>query len=69
MGPRYLRSFSTWNQIDEILGGKDRLFHQIGGSRTLSKYHATECKEFRLEEHCMQVWGAQSISVRQWTRI
>ena len=27
MGPRYLGSFSSWNQADEILGGKDRLFH------------------------------------------
>ena len=56
MGPRYLGSFSTWNQTDEILGGRDRLFHQMGGSRTFSKYHTTECKEFCLEEHRVQVW-------------
>ena len=41
----------------------------MGRSKTLSKYHATECKELRLEEHRVQVWGAQSISVQQRTTI
>ena len=27
MGSRYLGSFSSWNQADEVLGGRDRLFH------------------------------------------
>ena len=27
MGSRYLGSFFSWNQADEILGGRDRLFH------------------------------------------
>ena len=64
IGPRYLRSFSTWNQIDEILGGRDILFHQVDGSRTLNKYHTTECKELRLEEYRVQIQGAQCISIR-----
>ena len=31
--------------------------------------HTTECKEFRLEKYCVQVWGALSANVRQWTTI
>ena len=27
MGSRYLGSFSSWNQANEVLGGRDRLFH------------------------------------------
>ena len=34
-----------------------------------SKDHATECQEIRLEEHCVQIWGAQGIDIRQWTTI
>ena len=69
MGSRYLRSFSSWNQADEILGGRDRLFHYVGRSRTLSKHHVTECKELRLEKYHVQVWGASSASVQQRTAI
>ena len=64
-----LSPFSNWNQADEVLCCRDRLFHYVGRSRTLGKHHATECKELRLEKHCVQVWGALSTSVRQWMTI
>ena len=69
IGARHFGSLSTWDEVDEISGSRYRLFHQVGRSRTLGKYHTTKCQELCLEEHCMQVWGAQSISVWQWTTI
>ena len=44
-------------------------YFKVGRSRTLGKHHTTECKELRLEKHYVQVWGAPSTSVRQWTKI
>ena len=69
MGIRYLGSFSTRNQADEIFGGGNRLFHQMGGSGTPSKDYTTKCQEFRLGEHCVQVWNAQGFDIRQWMTI
>ena len=58
MGFGYLRPLSTWNQANEIFRNWDQLFHQVGGSRALSKDHIAECQKIHLEEHCMEVWGA-----------
>ena len=69
MGIRYLGSLSTWNQADAIFGSGNRLFHQVGGSGAPSKDHITKCQELRLEEDYVQVWGAQSIDIRQQTTI
>ena len=49
--------FSKWVEAEPL------------ASRTFGKHHATECKELRLEKHCVQVWGAPSTSVRQWMTI
>ena len=38
----------------------------MGGSEALSKYHTTKCEELHLEKHCVQIWGAQSIDIRQF---
>ena len=56
MGARHLGSLSTWDKVDEISDNRYQLFHQMGRSVTLGKYHITKCQELRLEEHCVQVW-------------
>ena len=69
MGSRHLGPFSSWKQANEVLGGRDRLFHKVGRGRTPREYHTTECKELRLEKYSVQVWGALGVSVRQWMTI
>ena len=34
-----------------------------------SGYHTTKCEKLRLEKYSVQVWGAPSVSIRQWTTI
>ncbi|XP_030936622.1 uncharacterized protein LOC115961854 [Quercus lobata] len=48
----YFGSLPFGNKADEVLSGGHRLLHQMGGSRTVGKYHTTECEKFRVEEHC-----------------
>ena len=55
MGTGHFGSLPFGNKVDEVFSGEHRLFHQMGGGRTVGKYHITECEKFRVEEHCMQI--------------
>ena len=54
---------APWPFADEVFSGGHRLLYQMGGGRTVGKYHTTECEKLRVEKHYMQVWSAKGIGV------
>ncbi|XP_030958282.1 uncharacterized protein LOC115980140 [Quercus lobata] len=63
MGTGHFGSLPFGSKADEVSSGGHRLLHQMGGGRTVGKYHATECEKLRVEEHRMQIWSAEGIGV------
>ena len=63
MGTGHFGSLPFGNKADEVFSGGHQLLHQMGGSRTVGKYHTTECEKLCAEEHYMQIWSAEGIGV------
>ena len=43
------------NSTAKIPGGRYRLLHQVGGSRSTGHHHGEKCVKFCMEEHHLQV--------------
>ena len=69
IGTRYYGTFPNRTETDEISDGRDRLLHQVGGSRTTRNNHRKERKRIHLEGNHMQIRHPIGFYIRQWTTI
>ena len=55
VGIRHHRSIPNSNLIAKIPGGRHRLLHQVGRSRSPGYHHGEECVQLCIKKHHLQV--------------
>ena len=66
---RYTRSFSLDVWSKKVYNGRNRLFHQVDGSRTSGPNHRMQNERLHPEIHHLQIWIATYYHHRQRTII
>ena len=65
MGVGYHGSIPNWKASAQVPGGRNRLLHQMGGSRTTGNYYRKEHSKLCMEGRNLQVQNSTSTCIRQ----
>ena len=66
---RHHGPFPNSPKITKVSSSRHRLFHQVGGNRTLIHYHGEEHPYICVEEHHLQIWDTKGARLGQWKAI